>query len=82
MKTFTATELKNKTGQFIESALKEPIEIMKSGRTIAVVLPKDEYDRLQSLADAYWADRARNAEATGWASRAEITALLHAAKRA
>ncbi len=82
MKSYTATELKNKTGQFIESVVKEHVAIYKSGREVAVVMPKDEYDKLMAMQDAFWAERAQHAEAKGFATEAEVAELLEAAKRA
>ncbi len=80
MKTFTASEVKNKTGLFIESVLREPVIIQKSGRDVAIVIPKEQYDLLMSREDAYWASRAMKAEVKGFASKSEITALLNSAK--
>ncbi|HEX2244975.1 MAG TPA: type II toxin-antitoxin system Phd/YefM family antitoxin [Gammaproteobacteria bacterium] len=65
MKTTSATEIKNRFGQVLESALVEPITIEKSGRPVAVLLSIKEYQRLIELEDRVWAEKARQAEAEG-----------------
>lgn len=66
MKTATATEVKNKLGQFFDAALVEPIIVEKSGRPSVVILSYSEYERLQAAEDAYWGARAQAAEQSGW----------------
>ena len=45
MKIIQATEAKNRFGELLEDAGKEPVLIQKSGRDVAVILSKAEYDR-------------------------------------
>ena len=45
MKTIQATDAKNRFGELLEDAGKEPVLIQKSGRDVAVILSKAEYDR-------------------------------------
>jgi antitoxin Phd len=66
MKTASATEVKNKLGQFFDAALAEPVIVEKSGRPLVVILSYSEYERLQAMEDAYWGARAQAAERTGW----------------
>jgi antitoxin Phd len=66
MKTTSATEVKNRFGQVLESALIEPIAIEKSGRPVAVLLSMREYQRLIELEDRLWAEKARQAEIDGF----------------
>lgn len=66
MKTFTATELKNKTSEALETAAREPVTIMKNGRSVAVILSQADYQRLSELENAYWRARAAEAEAEGY----------------
>ena len=42
----SATDAKNKFGQVMEMARKEPVRIQKSGRAAVVVVSADEYDLL------------------------------------
>jgi len=46
MSTITATDAKNKFGQVLDEAQREPVRIQKNGRDIAVVLSAAEYERL------------------------------------
>ncbi len=43
MSTMTATEAKNKFGQLLEMARKEPVRVQKNGRDVAVVLSPEEF---------------------------------------
>jgi prevent-host-death family protein len=56
-----ASEVKQRLGQYMESALTEPIVIEKSGRPAVVMLSIAEYERLQAMDDAYWGERAKQA---------------------
>ena len=57
----TVTEVKNRFGEFLERATREPVEVQKSGRGVAVILSSEEYERLSNLEDRYWGERAREA---------------------
>lgn len=61
----TATEVKNRFGEFLERAVREPVEVEKSGRPVAVLLSREEYERLQAMDDHYWGERAMEAAKTG-----------------
>ena len=62
----TATEVKNRFGEFLDRAQKEPITVEKSGRAVAVLLAQEEYERLPALEDRYWGQRALEAEKAGY----------------
>ncbi len=66
MKKVTATELKTKTGECLEKAQKEPLEIEKNGRVIAVLIAHEDYERLSQLENAYWLARVEAAENSGY----------------
>ncbi len=76
MKTVSSTEIKNRLGQYLETAVGEPVLVEKAGRPVAVVLSYAEYQRLQRLEDAYWAARCRLAEESGWAGPEESMKAL------
>jgi len=59
--TMTATEAKNSFGELLDDAKTRPIKIEKNGRAVAVVLSAEEYDRLESIEDAYWGRQAKEA---------------------
>ncbi|MFO7642726.1 MAG: type II toxin-antitoxin system Phd/YefM family antitoxin, partial [Candidatus Competibacteraceae bacterium] len=54
MLNVAATEVKQRLGQYLESALTEPVVIEKSGRPAVVMLSVVEYERLCALEDAWW----------------------------
>jgi len=66
METFTATEVKNRFGEYIEKARREPISVEKNGRKYVVIISDEEYERLKALEDSYWIARAREAEESGY----------------
>jgi prevent-host-death family protein len=66
MKSATATDMKNKFGEYLEHARTEAVEVRKTGRPVAVLLAWDEYERLMALDDAWWAEQAREAERKGY----------------
>jgi prevent-host-death family protein len=72
----TATELQSKTGQIIEQALLSPVRVTRNKRDIAVLLSSKEYERLETLEDAYWGTAAKLASKSGSAAQEEINQLL------
>jgi antitoxin Phd len=77
----TATEVKNRFGEFLERAIREPVEVQRSGRRVAVLLSADEYERLSALEDRYWGEQAREAAKTAYLGSQQtveaIETLLH-----
>jgi prevent-host-death family protein len=49
-----ATELKNRLGQYLDTAIKQPVFVEKSGRKVAVIVSNEEYERLQTADDYVW----------------------------
>jgi prevent-host-death family protein len=82
MKTVTATEVKNTFGTVMDSALVEPVMVKKSGRSSVVILSVAEYERLTTIEDSYWANRALKAEASGYASAKDVQQLMKDAEGA
>ncbi len=72
----TATELKNRLGQYLEAAQLEPVIVEKSGRATSVVLSKRRYDELCELEDKLWDLKAQDAEKEGFASDDETHKLI------
>lgn len=50
MKTFTALEAKNRFGQVIDAAQREPVTVTRQGRPSVVILSAEEYQRRQARA--------------------------------
>jgi antitoxin Phd len=46
--TVTATEIKNSFGKYLDVSQREPVLIEKSGRSVAVLLSREDYESLQS----------------------------------
>jgi len=68
VKTVSATEIKNRLGQYLARTAVEPVAIEKNGRPVAVLLSFEEYELLQRSDDVFWGQAARAAEAEGFLS--------------
>lgn len=68
MQRVTATEVKNRLGQYLARVAVEPVTIEKNGRPVAVLLAYEEYEALQRSDDNFWGEAARVAEAEGFLS--------------
>lgn len=76
MLTIGATELKNKLGEFIDKARREPVLVQSHGRNIVVILDHAEFERLRRLEDAYWIERAEHAARNGFMGTEETMTYL------
>jgi len=76
MTQVTATELQTKTGFVIDQALREPVQITRNKRAVAVMLSQNEYARFQALEDAYWGEAAKMAALSGSVEKEEVQKLL------
>ncbi len=72
----TATEVKNRFGEFIEKARHEPVTVEKTGRKYVVIISHEEFERLQALEDHQWALAAAEAEKSGFLGPEESIKLL------
>ncbi len=66
MKIITSTECKTRLGEYLETVRTEPVFIEKTGRAVAVLISRAEYDRLTALENSYWLERAKEAEDSGY----------------
>jgi antitoxin Phd len=62
----TATELKNRLGQYLDAAETDPVIVEKSGRVKSVLISSAMYEKFLAYEDAYWADKAKQAEKDGY----------------
>jgi len=76
MTQVTATELQTKTGFVIDQALREPVQITRNKRAVAVMLSPNEYARLEAIEDAYWGEAAKMAALSGSVEKEEVQKLL------
>ncbi len=82
MKSMTAADAKRGFGSLLDAAQREPVTITKKGREVAVLLSKQDFERLEALEDAYWGRLAQEAEKEGFigvdATQKLLDDLLHA----
>mgnify|MGYP000477650602 CR=1 len=62
----TATELKNRLGQYLDAAETDPVIVEKSGRVKSVLISSAMYEKFLTYEDAFWADKAKQAEKDGY----------------
>ena len=72
----TATEVKNRFGEFMDRAQREPVTVDKSGRSYAVLISYEEYQRFLALEDAAWIAKAVEAEKSGYIGSEAAMELL------
>ena len=66
LKTVSATEIKNRLGQYLARVAVEPVAVEKNGRPVAVLLSLEEYELLQRSDDFFWGQAARAGGADGF----------------
>lgn len=71
-----ATEVKHHFGKYLDEADRHPIFIIKSGKDKAVLLSYKRYEELQALEDRCWAERAMEAEKSGYLGSEETMEFL------
>ncbi|MFZ1989688.1 MAG: type II toxin-antitoxin system Phd/YefM family antitoxin [Alphaproteobacteria bacterium] len=49
MKSVSAADAKNKFGELIDAAQREPVTIEKHGRPVAVVMSQEEFEEIEAL---------------------------------
>ncbi len=76
MKTLGASEAKNRFGELLDLARREPVEITKKGRKVAVVISIEEFERLLELEDELIAIKAKQAQQEGFIGLSESEDLL------
>jgi prevent-host-death family protein len=59
MRTVSAIDAKNRFGQLLEAAQREPVTVTKQGRPAAVVLSVEDYERMRGAARARLLDAVR-----------------------
>jgi antitoxin Phd len=72
----TATELKNRLGQYLDAAETSPVIVEKSGRIKSVLISNAMYEKFLAYEDAYWASKANVAEEGGYLGEKASEALI------
>jgi prevent-host-death family protein len=76
MKILRASEAKNRFGELLDLARREPVQIAKKGRNVAVVLSIEEFERFSELENQLLALKAEKAQQEGFIGISESEALL------
>jgi prevent-host-death family protein len=76
MKTLGASEAKNRFGEMLDFAHREPVQIAKKGRSVVVVLSIEEFERFSALENELLALKAENAHQEGFIGTVESETLL------
>ncbi|MEB3309477.1 MAG: type II toxin-antitoxin system Phd/YefM family antitoxin [Snowella sp.] len=76
MKTLGASEAKNRFGELLDLARREPVQIEKKGCSLAVVLSIEEFERFLDLENEILALKAEKAQQEGFIGTSESEALL------
>lgn len=76
MVNISATEFKNKLGQYLETSIREPIVVEKSGRPASVLISYAEFQRFIELEDEAWGVRALEAAKEGYLGVDESARLI------
>ncbi|MGH1482967.1 MAG: type II toxin-antitoxin system Phd/YefM family antitoxin [Geminicoccales bacterium] len=50
MRTISAIDAKNRFGQLLDAAQREPVTVTKKGRPVAVMLSVEDYERIRGAA--------------------------------
>jgi len=78
----SATEAKIHFGKLLDTARRESVVIEKQGRSVAVILSQEEFERLNEIEDRLWSLKADAAKGEGLLTEEEsekfLDELLHA----
>ena len=76
MKTLGVSEAKNRFGEMLDFARREPVQIAKKELSVVVVLSIEEFERFSELENELLALKAENAHQEGFIGTVESEALL------
>lgn len=65
----SASDARNNFGDLLEFASKNPVTIERNGRSVAVVVSAEEFERMEAMEDAWWARKADEAMKEGTLSQ-------------
>jgi len=82
MTTVNASDIEKTMAHYLDEVLDEPILIEKIHTPFAVLLSYNEYERLKSFEDAYWAEKALKAESDGYIGQEESLKFIQVANGA
>ncbi len=73
----SATEAKTHFGKLLDTARREEVVIEKQGRSVAVIISQEEFERLSAFENAFWVIKANMAKDEGYLSLEESENLLN-----
>ncbi len=76
MLTMNAKDAQAHFGDIMQKVTKEPVAINRYGKTTAVVISYEEYQKFQDLEDLYWSLKAKEAEEKGYLSTIDSDTIL------
>ena len=76
MKTTTAKDFRDHFGLIMDEIEREAVLITKNGRNKAVLMPFDEFERLEKLEAQYWSKKAQEDETEGYIGVAQTKRLF------
>ena len=76
MRTETATDAKNKFGEVMDAALREPVIIQRSGRNAVVMMAYEDFEEFRALVDQRWGAQATQAKRKGFIGTKKSEKLL------
>ncbi len=76
MKTLGASEAKNRFGELLDLARREPVQIAKKGRNVAIMMSIEEFERFLDLENQFLALKAEQSRQEGFIGITESEALL------
>ena len=86
MSVFTAKEAKNRFGQLLDAAQREPVTITKNGRAVAMMLSASDESMIAAvegfLEERYWGERIAEAERGGYIGARESNRIMSEALNA
>lgn len=72
----SATEAKLHFGKLLDTARRESVTIEKQGRSVAVILSQEDFERLSDIEDRLWALAAEEAKSEGFLTEEESEKFL------
>ena len=76
MRTESATDAKNKFGEVMDAALREPVVIQRSGRNAVVMMAYEDYEALLAQVDGQWGLGATKSKEEGFIGATKSKQLL------
>ncbi|MDF2965316.1 MAG: Antitoxin of toxin-antitoxin system StbD [Rickettsiaceae bacterium] len=77
MTIINSREAQSNFGELMIKVIREPVIIQKHGKTAAVLISPEDFEKFQKLEELYWALKVEAAEKNGYLSTQESDDLLN-----